>query len=65
MEASSEKIRLGETERGRGQKGSREETKRVGEEETKGEKVSGGKESSKEIGNLEQGKDSGKVRSGG
>jgi len=52
VEASLGKIRLGETERGRGQRESREEMRRVGEEETKGEKVGGGKESNRGMGNL-------------
>ena len=41
-----------ETERERGQKGSREKTRRAGEKETKGEKVGRGKESSRGMGNL-------------
>jgi len=53
VETSSGKIRLGETERERGQRRSREETRIVGEEETKEEKVGGGKKSSRGMGNLE------------
>ncbi len=49
----------------KGQGGSKEEIRRAGEEETKGEKVGRGKESSKGMGNLERGEGSGKVRSGG
>ena len=52
MEISSGKIRLGETERGRGQRGSGNKMRRAGEEETKGEKVGEGKKSSREMGNL-------------
>ena len=43
---------MGETKRGKGQRGSGEEMRRVGEKETKGEKVGGGKESSRGMGNL-------------
>jgi len=56
---------LGETERGRGQRGCRKETRRAGEEKTKGKKVGGDKESSRGMKNLEQREGGGKVRSGG
>ena len=52
MKASSGEIRLGKTERGRGQRESGEEMRRVGEKETKEEEVGGGKESSRGMGNL-------------
>jgi len=50
VEASLEKIRLGRTEGGRDQRGSREKTRKVEEEETKGEEAGGGEESSRGIG---------------
>jgi len=65
VEASLGEVRLEETERGRGQRGSGKEMRRVGEKETKGEKVGRDKESSREMGNLGQREGDGKVRSGG
>ena len=51
MEASSGEIWLGEVKEGGGQRGRRKETKRVGEE-TEVEEGSGGKKSSRGVGNL-------------
>ena len=64
VKAKKEEVRMAEAKCRRGQRESREKTEGAGNEEAKGEKNSRGKKSSEEMGDLEQGGESSKIRRG-